>query len=228
MTVLQLIKSSLRLINALATGEAPTAPMSADALLALQTMLDAWSAEGLLVYAHTRESLTLTGAASYTVGSAGDLVTTRPDQIIGAYVTSGGLDYPVNVVDARAYRDIAQKSLSGVPAWISYSPEYPSGRLYVYPVGASGDVLHLDSLKPLTEPTTLTASLSYPPGYEKALKYNLAAELSPEYEEAVNPYIQRMAEESLDVIRSRTAASRAETAKIEILEVSHRWSIDGG
>lgn len=228
MTALQMIKSSLRLIGALATGESPEAAMSADALETLQTLLDAWSAEGLLIYAQTTESFSLTGATVYTIGSGGTINTTRPDQIVGAYVSSGGLDYPLDVKDARWYRDIAQKTLSGIPEAIFYSPEYPLGKIYISPVGSSGDTVYLSSLKPLTEPTALTTSLAFPPGYERALKYNLAVDLAPDYETEVSQSVARIAMDTLDVIRSKNASARAETVTLEILELNRKWSIDGG
>ena len=60
MTALEIVTAALRLIGVAATGETLSASESADGLQALQIMLDSWSNQGLMVYARTTETLTLT------------------------------------------------------------------------------------------------------------------------------------------------------------------------
>jgi hypothetical protein len=227
MTAIEIITAALRLIGVAATGETLSASESADGLQAMQMMIDSWSNQGLFVYARTVETLTLTGANSYTIGSSGTFNTVRPIEILGAYVTSGGLDYPINLVTANTYRDIAQKSLSGIPNWLYYSPTYPLGTIYMAPV-ASGDTITIESLKPLTEPSGNTSNLSFPPGYEEAFKFNLAVRLAPEFGRVPDQVVVELATSSIRNIKNKAAADRVELAKLELLELSRRWSIDGG
>ena len=72
MTAQELIKAAMRLINATADGETPTASEMADGLEALKIMLRSWSSDNLMIYFIEQETLTLTGASSYTIGSGGD------------------------------------------------------------------------------------------------------------------------------------------------------------
>jgi hypothetical protein len=228
MTALEIMTAALRLIGVPQTGEALTASESADGLQAMQMMLDSWSNQGLAVYAITSESLTLTGAASYTIGSGGTLDTVRPVEIVGATVTSGGLDYPMKIVSRNKYQELAQKSLSGIPQWLWYNPTYALGYLYIFPVGSASDTLNLDSIKPLTEPTVNSSTISFPPGYEEALKYNLAVRMAPEFGRTPDQAVVAIAQNAMAHLKERAAANRVEESKLELLELSRRWSIDGG
>ena len=94
MTAQELIKAALRAVGAIPTGETPTASELADGLEALQIMLRSWAAEGLLIYAYTEDTHTLTaGDGEYSIGSGGDIDTTRPERIESAYIKSGNVDY---------------------------------------------------------------------------------------------------------------------------------------
>jgi len=228
MTAHDLIKASLRLIGALDSGQSPEASMSIDGLEALNVILDFWSAQSLMVYAQTSEALTLTSSSSYTIGSGGTLNTTRPDQILGATITSGGVDHPVSIMDPRQYRDIGLKNQGATPSQLLYVPEYPLGKIYFNSVPTAGDTLNLDSLKPLTEPAELTTSISMPPGYERCIKFNLAVDMYPEYGRQIDPIVYKIAEDTKTDLMAKNASARAQTAKIDILETHRRWSIDGG
>jgi hypothetical protein len=56
--------------------------------------------------------------------------------------------------------------------------------------------LFLNTDRVLTFPVILTTSLSFPPGYEKALRYTLATNLAPEYGVAVSPAVAAIAASS--------------------------------
>jgi hypothetical protein len=231
MTAHDIIKSALRLIGAIGAGETPEAAMSADGLEAFQLLVDSWSGQGLMVYAQTKEDFPLTGAASYTIGSGGDFDTGRPESIIDAYVSMGGLDYPLTIIDGNKYARIAQKDISGIPSWLFYSPEYPLGIIYIYTLAGTGSTLNIDSLKELTSPTALTTTISFPPGYKLAMKYVLAAHLAPEYGRQVDQAIFKIAVDALDSIKSKNASARAQTVSLDMYVSNRRagaYSINGG
>src|SRR5262245_39397408 len=82
MTGQDLIASSLRLIGALASGETPPAGEAADAVVILNQMLDAWSANELMVFTLSRQVFTLqAGKQTYTMGPGGDFNAPRPARI---------------------------------------------------------------------------------------------------------------------------------------------------
>jgi hypothetical protein len=58
-TVRDLIKGSLRLLGATATGETPSSEEQADALATLNALLDSWSLERLMITEKIREQFAL-------------------------------------------------------------------------------------------------------------------------------------------------------------------------
>jgi len=198
-TASAVIRRALRLIGAIAASETPSAAEQADALEALNAMLDAWRASSLSVYALARETLTLTGAASYTIGTGGNLNTTRPARIESAYERIGDIDYPLRLASAIAWAGLAAKSTaSDVADWLYYETSYPLGRLYLYPVPSTG-VLHLATWVPLTA-FAAADDVALPPGYQEALTYHLAVRLAPEYGRPVTAEVAAVARDALDKI----------------------------
>jgi hypothetical protein len=199
-TASDIIRRSLRIIGAIAGGETPSSTEETDALQVLNAMLDSWNTESLAVYALRDETLTLTGAASYTIGGGGALDTTRPVKIEAAYERIGDSDYHVKPASADAWYRLAAKSTSGeVAEWLYYEPSYPLGTLYLYPKPTTG-VLHLVTRVPLAA-YSATDSLALPPGYQDAITYHLAIRLAPEYGRPVTPEVAALARAAKDSIQ---------------------------
>lgn len=195
-TAAAIIKRSLRLLGTLAAGETPSSTEQADGLEALNAMLDLWRTSSLAVYALRDETLTLTGAASYTIGSGGDLNTTRPVKIESAYERLSDIDYPLRLASAIAWSQLAAKSTtSDVAEWLYYEPSYPLGKLYLYPKATTG-VLHLVTWVPLSS-FAASAEVALPPGYQDAITYNLAVRLAPEYSRPVTPELAAIARDAM-------------------------------
>src|SRR5258708_1640886 len=77
------------MIGALASGETAIAAESADALVILNQMMDAWSADRLTVFTLSRQVFTLqAGKQAYTMGSGGDFNVPRPARIQYASIIS--------------------------------------------------------------------------------------------------------------------------------------------
>lgn len=208
-TVSDLIKGSLRLIGAIAQGETPSSNASADALSALNDMLESWSNDGFLIYHQVIESLTLTAStASYTIGSSGAFNTTRPVRIANALVKQSGSndEIPIRIYNEDEWAQISDKTLTSIlPQGIYYDPNFALGLIYVWPVPSANGTLILCSDKPLTTYSLISEDVTLPPGYKKALRYNLAMELAPEYGKAISQDIATQAVESKALImRSNT------------------------
>jgi hypothetical protein len=183
-----IIKGALRLLGVLSAGEEPSAEDEADALSALNGMIDSWNTEGTLVYATTRNEYTLTdGTASYTIGSGGTFNTTRPLRIRNAAVIPVGnsFEYPMDILTSDEWAQIANKDLTGIPYSLHYRPLAAQGsvELYVTPDDAHTLVIYEDSH--LAQISSASAYLDLAPGYTRALRYNLAVELAPEYNKQV-------------------------------------------
>lgn len=182
-TALDLIKGSMKLIGAIAAGETPSANESADALAGLNRMLSEWGNEGLLVPSVTREAFSLVAAqSSYTMGTGGNFNTTRPTSIVQVGLVDGTTEYPVEIITAEQYGDIVSKSTSAErPSRIYPSGSFPLETLILWPIPSAVKSLAIYSLKPIASFSLVSDSVSLPPGYEKAIIYNLAMDMAPEY-----------------------------------------------
>lgn len=200
MVTTDLIRSSLRLIGAISSSETPASDETMDALEALNLLLSSWGASRFLSKNTQTITHTLTGAASYTIGSGGDINTTNPTDIYTAKYTNGGLDYTLKVIDFVDYEQIAVKNISSIPEFIALKPDYPLSTIYVFPVG-SGGFLTLSAVRPQVE-LDINDDIQdiYPPEWIRALKYNLAVEIAPEYGVTVSTEIAALARESKDIV----------------------------
>jgi len=226
-TAQTLIKAALRVIGAYAPGETPTTDELADGLECLKLMLRHWSDNNMRIYYTKQDTKVLTGASSYTIGSGGDINTVRPASIRGAYVKdSAGIDSILNIIDEAKYRRFQLKTLSGTPEYLWYSPEYPKGKIYIYTL--STGTLYLDSLKPLTEPALITSTVEFPPGYDEAIKFNLAVRLAPEYGKEPSLIVLALAKSNLNDLEKRNFAEQINATNLELIKLTTRYNIEQG
>jgi hypothetical protein len=213
----ELVSASLRLIGAVAPGESLAAQEATDGLSALNRMIGSWSTEGLMIHAVTQETpVTLTaGDSTVTLGTSGD-ITTRPMEIVAAFIRQGSTDHPVRLLSTSEFASISDKSVqSSIPSDLFDDGGYPRRTLTLYPVPAAANSLVLVTKRALTEIATLDTAVSLPPGYEDALVYNLAVRLSPEYGRPVSAEVAMIANESkanIKRLNQRPAYLRVDSA----------------
>lgn len=202
-SALDMIKRSMRLIHALAEGESPTATEANDALEALNTMLDSWSLESFFVYQINQEALTwASGNSSRTIGSGGNFNTTRPTRIEDGFTRINNIDYPYRVVSKEHYDGIVDKTTqSTYPEVVYFKQESPLGTIYGWPVPSESISFYLNSWKQLQQFTSLTTDIALPAGYKRAIEFNLAVELGPEFEMDVPDSVIRIAAESKSAVK---------------------------
>ena len=203
-TARDIVEGSLRLIGVV--GQAEQTP-DADAgygLLALQDMLAVWSADDIIIPSITQDSFTLVaGTASYTYGTGGTFTgSTRPESIVEAFLRSGTEDYPLSAMTDTEYRDIPNKSNTGLPTRYWYNPSYPTGTFYFDVKPDAAYTLKVDVLRGLSQPTSLNGSISFPDQYRAALKFNLAIWLAPEYERPVSNEVALLARTTLSTLKA--------------------------
>jgi hypothetical protein len=183
-----IVKGALRVLGAIAPGETPSSEDLADGLQALNWMLDGWNTKGIFVYATTRNTYTLTqGTDNYTIGSAATFNTTRPVRIEHASIIPVGntFEYPMHRLTSDEYAMLSDKVTQGIPWAYFYRPDAGQGRIFVYTVPSDAHALVLYEESHLSQISDGTSYLSLAPGFARALKYNLAIELAPEWNKSV-------------------------------------------
>lgn len=192
------INASLRLIGQLAEGETPSSETSQDALDTLNQMLDSWSTEDLMIYSTQDQVFTWpSGSITRTLGATGNFVGNRPvllDNSTYFVDTASGLSYGLKFINQEEYNLIVDKNLSSTyPEYIWVNNTFPDMTLTVYPEPSLNLEWHFISSVVLSQPATLDTVLSFPPGYLRAFKYNLALEIASEFGVDPLPQVQRIA-----------------------------------
>lgn len=193
-----LINSSLRLIGQLAEGEDPSSQTSTDALNALNQMLDSWSTERLAVFSTQDQVFNWPpSTATRTLGPTGDFVGQRPIQVDDSTYfrdASTGVSYNLTFINQLQYNSIAVKTVrSTYPQLMWINETFPDISMTVFPVPTRVLEFHIVSVAPLTQPANLATNLTFPPGYLRCFRYNLACELAMEYGVEPSPTVQRIA-----------------------------------
>lgn len=231
----ELIQASMRQLGLIQSGEIPTVDEYADALSALNLMVNTWAARKLLSTSLTAENFPISaGVASYTIGVGGTFNTSKPTQIRGAFIRdANNIDSPLQAnATMDMYLSMPDKSqASGIPFMLFYDPgvtqqSVQTGTIYLYPApDVSSYKLYLECVKPFTQFTAITDVVTFPLSYLEALKYNLAVRLAPEFGRGVPPEIAIMAKETMDTIMRMN--SRLELSKIEFAS-SGRFNMSNG
>lgn len=180
-TALQLITTAAKNIKAIGGDEALTNTEANDGLTLLNAMLDSWWLDRLAVYQVQLENFTLSaGQTSRTIGATGQWVTTRPERIESAFIRAG-TDWPMVQYTFGQYDAIPLKSTQGQPHYFFYDPSYPDGTIYFYFTPSGTFTVYLRSWKRLQSFASLTEDMALPSGYERAIYWNLAVEMFPQF-----------------------------------------------
>ena len=192
------INGALRLIGQLAESETPSAATSADALTALNQMLDSWSSERLSVFSTQDQVFTWPAStATRTLGPTGDFVGNRPvlvDDSTYFRDPSNNISFGIKLINQAQYNGIAVKTVTSTyPQVMFVNMTMSNIEMTVYPVPTKALSWHIISVTELVEPATLATTLVVPPGYLRAFRFNLASEIAAEFGVEPPPQVQRIA-----------------------------------
>ena len=192
------INGAMRLIGMLAEGETPSAAASQDALSAMNQMIDSWNTERLSVFSTQDQIFTWPASTqSRTLGPTGNFVGNRPillDDSTYFRDAATNVSYGIKMINQQQYNGIAVKTVTSTyPQVLWINMTYPDIEMYVYPVPLRPLEWHFVSIEELTQPAVLATTLSFPPGYLRAFKYNLACEIAAEFGVEPSPQVQRIA-----------------------------------
>ena len=226
-----MILRSLRLIGEKeVAGTLATAEQTAY-LADMNTMLDGWSIDPLLIPQLLQESLALTASVgSYEIGpDSSTWNTARPSKIVEPCFTrdSSNYDRPLILIDKATYGGLSQKTLDGsYPQYLYYEVGPTRGMIYLYPEPIAGLTLYINSWKALPYFQAITATLQLPAGYQRAIEFNFAVEVAGGFAK-VSAEVAKVARDSLAAIKRINAPSGV--LRMDPGLVGHgEWDINAG
>lgn len=184
-----LITGALRLLRVIRPGQGASPSQLAVGLASLNELLDGWSTERLTIYQIPDLTFPLvSGQQVYEIGpGAADFDTPRPVRIERAVViTQVGSDQPLrlpmSVLNLDRWADIPVRNISStLPRQAYYLRTWPLGAISIWPVPNAPAEIELYPWQALTQIEDPTAQFTLPEGYQRALRYNLAVALAPEF-----------------------------------------------
>lgn len=206
-----LITAALTEIGAQAMGEQLALEDAAWTLGKLQRLIDRYNAREAMVYNIDFLRFTLpVNTQPVQIGPGNNAppppfqVAQRPVRLYSASLiltgTSPEVEIPIYVRDDQWWAAQEVKSLpSTLPTDVYFSPGWPNGSLYFWPVPTQVNDVRLEMRTVLVEITSYNQSFSLPPAYWDAIVYPLAVSLCPSFEKQA----------SADLLRLEAAAIKA-------------------
>lgn len=213
------IKSALRLVGALRSGQNLSNDELTDSKQVLNDLLEAWSAKRTTVYVVRRVTLDdnqnpftlIPGQQSYTLGDVvggENFLHARPARLERVSILYSAsqptpVELPMDMMDNVKWQGIANKSTPSILPQVCY-PEltFPDMTLSFWPIPTQANPVILYEWSALTQFADLTSPFQFPPGYARAIRYNLAVDLAAEFPCDLQkfPIVQKIANESFEDI----------------------------
>ncbi len=211
---LDLIKSSLRLFGAYSPGETLDVGEANDALTVLDQMIDSWNTDRLAIFTTRIDDFPFVlNQQSYTLGTGGDFNIPRPASIDA--MSAILLNNPANPVEVPLamysvqnwQTDVPVKVVDGTfPQLVYDDGGFPLRTLQFWPIPSTQpNSCRIYSWQALTQPAALNTTISFPPGYQEAFRFNLAVRLAPDYGREASASVQAIAVKSLARLKSINA-----------------------
>ena len=234
------INGALQLIGQLAESESPSAATAADALDALNQMLDSWSTERLAVFCTQDQVVNWQpGTQTATLGPTGTLTPVNPFAVLNRPVMvddatyfkdpATGISYGLKLINQQQYNGIAVKTVTSTyPQVLWVNMTYPNIEMAVYPVPTKLLEFHVVSTKVLDQAADLATTLVFPPGYLRAFRYNLACEIAAMFGVEPTRQVQRIAMTSKRDIKRINNPDDIMSLPYSIVATRQRFNIFAG
>lgn len=214
-TAAAILSAALKEIGALAAGEQISNDDAADILQKLQRLIDRFNAKRTMIYNVNFSRFTLVpNTQPITIGPGAQFnMNQRPVEIMSMSLILNGttpaeVEIPINVRDDAWWADQRVKNLtSTLPTDCYYSPDWPNGNLYLWPVPTQVNDIRIESRVVLTEIASMAQAFSMPPGYWDGIVYSLAESLCPMFERSATPDLIRLKTEAIRDIQSNNIQS---------------------
>jgi len=204
----------------------------ADGLDILNSMIDLWKTERLMVYAIVRTVFsTVANQVSYSIGLSGvaDVPIERPEKIEAAsFVYSSASGLPETALRILTQQEWQAKSpkgmLSTLPTELHYQPTLVDGTLFPWPVVSAVVPIALYTWMTVNQFGSLDDQVIVPPGYRYAIEYNLGLQFALSF-----PTRQKMsqlsiteAQNSKEKIKQRNFPELQSSCELANLGIGHR------
>lgn len=213
---LDIINAAAFEIGALAGGEQLSSDDQAWVLQKLQRLIDRYNAREVMIYNVNFTVFTLNPPATpldpTTIGPGGNFdVNQRPVSIesIGLILDgTPGVELPLNCRDQDWWANNRIKGLtSTLPTDFYYSPDWPLGSIYFWPVPTASHQVRLQSRLVLGETTAYDQNFSMPPGYWDLIVSELAISLAPSFEKTPSAVLVAMRQAALKAVQVNNITS---------------------
>lgn len=190
-TALNLITDVLLDMGVIADEQTPTNSQAVGALTKLNDLIGAWNLDPQAVFGANQYVLPLVpGQQVYTIGVGGNLNIARPNIITAAFMrntsspVSSQSDIPIPLLTNQQWANIPQKKTTGgYPFYgVWFNETFPLIQVYISPVPTNSTYSLVFWADGMNGTLALNTILQLPPGYNRAIKYNLYTELAPSYQ----------------------------------------------
>ena len=204
-------------IGQLAAGEPVPIAQAGDVLQKLQRVIDYFNARGAMIYNvdFTRFTIPInTLPIPIGPGATWD-VNQRPRDIYSISLIlltssqeNGEVEILLNKRDQDWWAQQAIKNLSStLPTDFYYSPDWPNGGVYLWPVPSAVNDVRVQMPLVLGEYTTYAQNFTMPPGYWDAIVYSLAEAICPMYQVPVSADLLRLKAGAINGIQLNNISS---------------------
>lgn len=224
------ILSALRLVGSLRSGQGLSQGELTDCQQVLNDLLDAWSSQRRTVFVVARTTLDQNQNAfslkanqqTYLLGNATgneDFLLPRPPRLERVSVMYSAsqqtpVELPMDMYDDVEWQGVANKSIPSLLPQVCYQETgFADISLNFWPVPTQANPVVLYLWTALTQFPDLTSPFSFPPGYARAIRFNLAVDLAAEFPTDLTKFA---------LVKERAAAYKAE---IETLNVRAKVAV---
>lgn len=212
-TGLYMLQRAARAAHILAASESFQPNEANDALDVANGMLDAWSAQRLMIYAIQRQVFNLnSGQQVYQIGTgAPDFNVARPPKIENAGVLtlanpSQPLELPLDMYTKDQWAQIPVKSIAGaLPSVVYDDSEFPYRNLNLWPIPNVTTLQIALYTWQAMQALVLAATYTFPPGYYECLIYNLAVRLAAEWPGESSPELMAAAANAMKIVKTQNS-----------------------
>ena len=222
-TTKRIVTRAMRKLGVLPRGREPKETELADCKAELRSMLDTWRLEKLMVVANSIVDFELDPAKriyTYSAASNSDFVGERPVSILGASISDGATQWPLDEMTVKEYSQLnGQADAPGTPTRFCFIKTYPQAQFGLDCLPLEPSIRLVVQAPIVTLPAVDTTEFELAPGYEDALFYNLALRIAPDFE--VQP-------DQVTIAMAGSAKRLIKQANFELPEVSPRHPHSGG